>query len=136
MLQSLKAEGITNIHIVTHSMGVQTLMNVFEDNSDGSPSAVSQCFGQAPSLQQDDLSSSVANLDKLVCRSITMLNPDYPLRAFNEHGFQTLRRVTSLVTVVGDSTDQALWWSSFINGCVNTFGWSQPSCIILILNRR
>jgi len=129
MLQSLKAEGITNIHIVTHSMGVQTLMNVFEDNSDGSPSAVSQCFGQAPSLQQDDVSSSVANLDKLVCRSITMLNPDYPLKAFNEHGFQTLRRVTSLVTVVGDSTDQALWWSSFINGCVNTFGWSQPSAL-------
>ena len=130
MLKSLKEEGITNIHIVTHSKGVETLMNCFEDNSDGSPSEVSQFFGPAPTSRANDYSrSSIADMGKLVCRSITMLNPDYPTNAFTEHGFQTLRRVASLITVVGDKTDQALFWSSFINGIVNTVGWTQPSAL-------
>lgn len=110
-------------------MGVQTLMDCFEDKSDGSPSDVSQIFGPAPKSSGDTTTSSIADMGKLVCRSITMLNPDFPLYAFNEHGYQTLRRVTSLITVVGDVTDQALWWSAFINGIVNSVGWSQPSAL-------
>ncbi|KAL7541123.1 hypothetical protein ACHAXR_010666 [Thalassiosira sp. AJA248-18] len=127
MLHSLKTEGFLNIHIVTHSLGVQTLMDCFENNSDGSPSPVSDCFGQAPA--NNDTSSSLANVGKLVCRSITLLNPDYPLYAFREHGFRSIRRVSSLITVVGDKTDQALFWSSLINGIVNRLGWSQPSAL-------
>ena len=126
MLKSLKAEGFMNSHIITHSLGVQTLMNCFED-VDGSPSPVSQMFGPAPSAT--DGSSSLADIGKLVCRSITMLNPDYALDAFREHGFRSLRRVASLITIVGDKTDQALFWSSLINGIVNRCGWMQPSAL-------
>eukprot|EP00581_Thalassiosira_minuscula_P014665 CAMPEP_0183717520 /NCGR_PEP_ID=MMETSP0737-20130205/11118_1 /TAXON_ID=385413 /ORGANISM="Thalassiosira miniscula, Strain CCMP1093" /LENGTH=723 /DNA_ID=CAMNT_0025946983 /DNA_START=1 /DNA_END=2172 /DNA_ORIENTATION=- len=127
MLKSLRAEGFFNIHIVTHSLGVQTLMSCFENNEDGSPSPVSDCFGPAPT--STDGTSSLTQVGKLVCRSITLLNPDYPVDAFREHGFQSLRRVTSQITIVGDKADQALFWSSLINGIVNYFGWSQPSAL-------
>jgi len=127
MLRGLQSEGIQNIHIVTHSLGVQTLMSVFQDNNDGSPtsSLVSRCFGPAPT--HEDQSPSVAELGKLVCRSITLLNPDYPVLAFREHGFRSIRRVASLITVVGDKTDQALWWSSVLNGITSFCGYSPPS---------
>mmetsp|Transcript_11635 Transcript_11635/g.18921 ORF Transcript_11635/g.18921 Transcript_11635/m.18921 type:complete len:210 (-) Transcript_11635:13-642(-) len=95
-------------------------MNCFKDNSDGSPSQVSRCFGPAPT--SGDHSSSIAQFGKLVCRSITMLNPDYPVVAFRENGFQSLRRVASLITVVGDKADQALFWSSVINGGLKRIG--------------
>lgn len=155
MLESLRAEGITNIHIVSHSLGVQTLLSCFEDKPDGSPSDVAQCFGSAP--KDGYVSSpSVLDLGKFVCRSITMLNPDFPANAFREHGFRSIRRVCSLITVVGDVGDQvrlrvllqscfvlfchrsnlsgffsfqALFWSSLINGFLNKFGQSQPSSL-------
>jgi esterase/lipase superfamily enzyme len=129
MLNSLQAEGINNIHFLSHSLGVQTLMNCFEDNADGTPSPVSQCFGPAPASGDSLASSSTRETGKLICRSITLLNPDFPLRAFREHAFKSIRRVTSLITIVGDLADQALFWSSLINGGVNRFGGSQPSVL-------
>ena len=128
MLNGLQAEGISNIHFVSHSLGAQTLMNCFEDNADGSPSAVSQCFGPAPTSRNNHLSST-RELGKLICRSMTLLNPDFPLMAFKEHAFKSIRRVSSLITIVGDKADQALFWSSLINGGVNRFGASQPSVL-------
>ena len=74
-------------------------------------------------------SSSTRGVGKLICRSITLLNPDFPLRAFKEHAFKSIRRVSSLITIVGDKADQALFWSSLINGGVNRFGGSQPSVL-------
>lgn len=124
MLRGLQSEGIQNIHIVSHSLGVQTLMNVFEDNSDGSPSLVSQCFGPAPT--NGDASRSALELGKLNARSITMLNPDFPVHAFRERGFRSIRRVASLITVVGDRADQALFWSSLLNGISNSLKYPQP----------
>lgn len=129
MLNSLAAEGITNIHFVSHSLGVQTLMNCFENNADGTPSPVSQCFAAAPVSGDMVTPSSTREMGKLICRSITLLNPDFPLRAFKEHGFKSIRRVTSLITIVGDKADQALFWSSLINGGVNRVGGSQPSVL-------
>eukprot|EP00956_Cyclotella_meneghiniana_P038534 scaffold155675_cov77-Cyclotella_meneghiniana.AAC.2 len=131
MLNSLQLEGITNIHFVSHSLGVQTLMNCFEDEADGSPSKVSQCFSPASKVGDDLVLSNreLEKFEKLTCRSITLLNPDFPLRAFTERGFKSIRRVTSLITIVGDKADQALFWSSLINGGVNRFGGSQPSVL-------
>ena len=125
MLKGLQAEGVTNIHIVTHSLGVQSLMAAMEDTSDGSPSPVSQCFDPAP--MDEDPASSTRGIGQLQCRSITLLNPDYNVNAFREKGFQSLRRVSSLITIVGDKADQALFWSSLLNGIFNRLGYSQPS---------
>jgi hypothetical protein len=125
MLQRLLDAGIQNVHIVTHSLGVQSLMAAFENDQDGTPSAVSQCFDPAPT--HGEAPSSVTNLNRLQCRSITMLNPDFNVNAFRERGFQSLRRVTSLITVVGDKADQALFWSSLINGITNWLGYPQAS---------
>ncbi|KAL7553515.1 hypothetical protein ACHAWF_017587 [Thalassiosira exigua] len=128
MLQGLQSEGIQNIHIISHSLGVQTLMSVFEDADDGSPSPVSNFFVPAPT--HSDAAPSVTNLGKqLVCRSITMLNPDFPVQAFREKGFRSIRRVAQLITVVGDATDQALFWSSLINGLCNFFDYA-PSSVL------
>ena len=102
----------------------KTLMAAFED-VDGAPSPVAKCFGPAPTVTGPNLSSGLEN--KLVCRSITLLNPDFPLAPFTERGFQTIRRVSSLITVVGDKGDQALFWSSLINGIFNRLNYSQPS---------
>jgi hypothetical protein len=104
-------------------------MNCFEDNADGTASPVSQCFGPAPAFGDSLTSSSTREMGKLICRSITLLNPDFPLRAFREHAFKSIRRVASLITIVGDQADQALFWSSLINGGVNRFGGSQPSVL-------
>lgn len=106
-------------------------MNCFEDEADGSPSKVSKCFSPASKLGDDFFLSNreLEKFGKLTCRSITLLNPDFPLKAFTERGFKSIRRVTSLITIVGDKADQALFWSSLINGGVNRFGGSQPAVL-------
>jgi len=127
MLHGLKQEGIQNIHIVTHSLGVQTLMSAFQNKSDGSASDVSECFRPAPAFA--DAAASVSEVGKLVCRTITMLNPDFPVLAFREHGFASIRRVCRCITVVGDKNDQALWWSGAINGACNAMKYDPPSVL-------
>ena len=100
-------------------------MAAFED-VDGAPSPVAKCFGPAPTTSAGpNFSSRLEN--RLVCRSITLLNPDFPVASFIERGFQTIRRVSSLITVVGDKGDQALFWSALINGICNRLQYSQPS---------
>ena len=143
MLIGLQNAGIRNIHILTHSLGVQTLMNVFADVTDGHGnddeektiiSPVARLFQPALSSSSSSKSNpsrdSMLKVNKLVCRSITMMNPDFPVLAFREHGFRTLRRVTSLITVIGDRFDQALFWSSVVNGFLNApMGLEQPSVL-------
>ena len=127
MLRGLQQEGIQNIHIVSHSLGVQTLMNAFENQPDGSVSEVSACFRPAPAFT--DTAASAAEVGKLVCRTMTMLNPDFPVQAFREAGFKSIRRVCRCITVVGDKNDQALWWSGVINGACNAMKYDPPSVL-------
>ena len=114
---------------MSHSLGVQTLLSIFEDNDidnegNTTPSEVSKCF-RTTSLNNE----SIANIDKLVCRSITMLNADFPVGAFIEKSFNTIRRITNLITLVGDRTDQALFFSQLINGICNYTGYDVPSVL-------
>lgn len=132
MLRGLQQEGIQNIHIVTHSLGVQTLMGAFD--FDGSSNNVSDCFRSAPAFA--DTSSSAAELGKLVCRTITMLNPDFPVLAFREHGFKSIRRICRCITVVGDKKDQALWWSGVINGACNALKCDPPTVLDSVARRQ
>jgi len=134
MLRGLQQEGFQNIHIVTHSLGVQTLMSAFENKTDESSSDVSDCFRPAPAFA--DTSASVAEVGKLVCRTITMLNPDFPVLAFREHGFKSIRRVCRCITVVGDKNDQALWWSGVINGACNALKYDPPTVLDSVARRQ
>lgn len=58
------------------------------------------------------------------------MNPDFPVKAFVDRGFLSIRRVCSTVTVVGDMNDRALGWSSLINGAFPYyFGYQQPEAL-------
>jgi len=119
LIKGLADAGIRHVQLMSHSMGVQPLLNVFEDKVDGSRSDVSQLFRLSSSFRtglQDDE-------DKLlICKNIIMLNPDFPLEAFVERAFLSIRQICNNITVLGDKRDQALFSSSFINGFCNWLG--------------
>lgn len=120
LVRGLAASGIDHVHLMSHSMGVQTLLSAFQNKTDGSPSEVSNCFQLADGGGDEGL---------LTCKSITMLNPDFPLAAFVDHAFLSIRRVCSHITIVGDRGDQALWFSQLINGTAKYFGYPQPDIL-------
>lgn len=132
LMKSLQHSGITNIHVMSHSMGVQTLLGAFCDQSGGTRSEVSKCFHLAPGQHDTEtpdkktLEDTLEEENLLVCKTLTMLNPDFPLEAFVTHAFQAVRRVCDTITVVGDKNDQALFWSQFVNGIGLYFGYKQP----------
>ena len=132
LMQSLQHSGITNIHLMSHSMGVQTLLGAFCDQSDGTRSEVSMCFHLAPGQHDTTtpdkmtVEGTLEEENLLVCKTLTMLNPDFPLEAFVTHAFRSVRRVCDTITVVGDKNDQALFWSQFVNGIGVYFGYKQP----------
>eukprot|EP00978_Attheya_sp_CCMP212_P003021 scaffold6189_cov52-Attheya_sp.AAC.1 len=125
LLRGLAAAGIHNVHIMTHSLGVQTLMAAFQDKSDGSRSDSSQCFHLDHSFSSGKFETEEEGI--MTCKTITMLNPDFPVDAFVENGFLSLRRICNHITVVGDRNDQPLYYSQFVNGSFNFFRYSQPS---------
>jgi len=117
LLQGLSDAGIRDVHFLSHSMGVQCLMAAFANNLDGSRSSFSERFILAPDYTTE--SSDNANL--LRARSITLLNPDYPLAAFVQQGFASIRMVCNHITVVGNREDVALYWSEIGNGIMITW---------------
>jgi hypothetical protein len=123
-MRGLSTAGIRQIHLMTHSLGVQTLLSAFGDKMDGSRSEVSQCFQLEHSFADGTLGDEL-----MVCKSITMINPDFPIEAFVDHSFLSIRRVCNHITIVGDRSDQALFFSQFINGLCNYLGYEQPSIL-------
>ena len=125
LVRGLASTGIRHVHFLSHSMGVQTMLAGFQDKEDGSRSDISQCFRLNHSFASGDERD-----DKLmICKSITMVNPDFPIDAFIDHAFLSIRRICNHVTVVGDRHDQALFYSQVINGMCNYLGYSQPSIL-------
>ena len=96
-------------------MGAQTLVGALCDQKDGSRSDVSKCFHLASghhnttASRKENSVQSVEEENLLVCKTLTMLNPDFPLEAFVTHAFQSMRRVCDTITLVGDKSDQALF---------------------------
>lgn len=121
LMCGLSTAGIRHIHFMTHSLGVQTLLSAFGDKMDGSRSDVSKCFQLEHSFADGTLCEEL-----MVCKSITMVNPDFPVDAFVDHSFLSIRRVCNHITIVGDRSDQALFYSQFINGLCNYLGYEQP----------
>ena len=116
LLQGLLDAGIKNVHFLTHSMGVQSLMAAFADRgeNDECRSPVSKLFYSV--IDGEGPTSEGTHTPKLCARTITLLNADYPLAAFVQKGFKTLRKVCSTVTVLGNRKDAALLWSALGNG--------------------
>jgi len=131
LCRGLQNAGFTNVHLMSHSMGAQTLVGAFCDKSDGSQSDVARCFYLA-SGQHANKPTNKGSPDSdegkklLVCKTMTMLNPDFPVEAFVSHGFRSMRRVCDTITLVGDRHDKALFWSQFVNGIGVRFGYKQP----------
>ena len=134
MLKGLRQEGIQNVHFLTHSLGVEPLMNAFEESTDGTNSCAA-LFVTAPTSRPDASTTtysnrnSMADVGKLVCRSITLMNPAFPLDAFRERGFRSLRKVTPLITIIGDTTDFALLIGAVENGFCNWWGLPKPALL-------
>eukprot|EP00512_Aurantiochytrium_limacinum_P009237 CAMPEP_0171540126 /NCGR_PEP_ID=MMETSP0960-20121227/1009_1 /TAXON_ID=87120 /ORGANISM="Aurantiochytrium limacinum, Strain ATCCMYA-1381" /LENGTH=1177 /DNA_ID=CAMNT_0012087263 /DNA_START=478 /DNA_END=4011 /DNA_ORIENTATION=+ len=138
MLDGLRDAGIRDVHFLTHSMGVHALMGAFADKEDGSRSDVSWRFSLAPdfaaeqhglngAFETSEFNSSASSHGPgkdgkplLRARTITLLNPDYPLASFVDHGFATIRCVCDHVTVIGNRKDGALFWSELGNGVMQT----------------
>ena len=135
LVKGLKAAGVDNIHFMSHSMGFQTLLAIFEDKEDGIRSDLSTFFRLDPAFDKDDSvrkGVETAGDGTLNCRTITMLNPDFALDAFLDRAFVSIRRVCSHVTVVGDREDVALQYLSKGGNwiCNNILGMQQPDLLV------
>jgi len=148
LIQGLQKDGIRHVHFMTHSMGVQTLLGAFSNLPDGSPSELSKLFQLDPDFVEEDVSlhqqqqqqqqkqegtsggsDSSNNMKPMICRTITMLNPDFPLEAFVDRAFASVRRICSCVTIIGDRHDKALFGSQIMNGIGVYFGYEQPEVL-------
>jgi esterase/lipase superfamily enzyme len=129
LLNGLRHEGFRNVHLMSHSMGAQTLLGALADKKDGSRSDSSLCFALASDYdegkqQQDEEERG------LFCKTITLLNPDFPLVPFQEHAFPAARKLCRTITVVGDKLDVALFWSQVLNGIAIRVGYEQPHALL------
>ena len=152
LLHGLQYAGFRNIHLMSHSMGVQTLLGALVDTKvdteDGplsfKPSNCSRCFAlssdynqhgnDAPAVVNDDDDDNDdddgGQRNLLICKTITLLNPDFPLVPFRDHAFPAIRRLCRTITVIGDKKDNALFWSQVVNGVVVRYGYEQPSALL------
>jgi len=130
LIQGLQQTGIRKVHFLTHSMGVQTLLHAFSSSSSGERGPVSRCFQLVDPVfgtdDDDNNDNDQQQQQLLICKSITLLNPDFPLEAFVNHAFRSIRCICNQITVVGDRKDQALLLSSFINGLFHWMGYRIP----------
>jgi hypothetical protein len=139
LFQGLQNAGYRNVHLMSHSMGVQTLIGSLVDKKDGSRSDASKCFMLASDCD-DDFAKNDENNDGnedeggdnslLICKTITLLNPDFPLVPFQEHAFHSARRLCRTITVVGDKNDGALLFSQVANGIGVRYGYRQPDALL------
>jgi hypothetical protein len=135
--KGLQNAGVRNVHLMSHSMGVLTLVGSMVDKNDGSRSDCSLCFQLTPDCDDttppEDRNEAGEQLEEkrlLLCRTITLLNPDFPLIPFQEHAFCSIRRICKTITVVGDKNDGALFWSQTVNGIAVRYGYRQPDAIL------
>merc|ERR1719491_93662 len=129
LLRGLSEAGIRNVHLMSHSMGSQSLLAMFEDkreNNSLSRSDVSLMFRQDPEFKDHSMIERDGK-QCMVCKSIILMNPDFPVEAFIDRAFLSIRRVCPNITVLGDRNDIALTaGSKFFNGLYNKKGYMQP----------
>eukprot|EP00873_Tetraselmis_striata_P022678 jgi/Tetstr1/442942/TSEL_031004.t1 len=149
-LKGLDQAGFRRVHILTHSMGVRTLLKALpqllsllstrQAAGDKSPPGASSPSGE-PGASADRSSGSwswarrnastgalsaaaeeeVTLLGGLSIATITMLNPEYPLCEFLRSCAKSLRTICPIVTIYGDMRDTALFGAELWNALDATF---------------
>merc|ERR1711957_1158281 len=109
---------------MSHSMGAQNLLAMFENKDDSdihSRSDVSLMFQQDHAF---DVGTELEGNDKqlMVCKNIILMNPDFNLEAFVDRAFLSIRRVCQNITMMGDRNDFALRASKILNFTLNKWG--------------
>jgi len=105
-------------------------LGMFDDNLDGSRSEASLFFQMDHSYTSTNDVTTVEDGEfKMICKSITLLNPDFPVDAFLDHAFIGIRRICNHVTIVGDQKDQALLLSEALSGVLKYFGYEQSDLL-------
>lgn len=117
VIDGIHAAGIRKIHFISHSMGAQTLLSALQNKADGSPSDLAERFFQSDGFQNEE-----EHEDRLTCNTITLLNPDFPVAAFIDHAFISLRQICSHITIVGDRNDTPLSIGRRMNALAYFFG--------------
>jgi hypothetical protein len=142
VLRAIKASGIRDVHVLTHSMGAAVLAGALEQ-IEGEFEAVSHRPLGAPAGEAQRLRETGAVLPNqhtasraarsgreadggeaaeggmpgghLRLVSVSMANPELFEDSFWSGPFQALSRICTHITLYGDEEDGALFWSEYIN---------------------
>jgi len=115
-VQSLVHAGVHQIHILAHSMGARLVFSALEALSPHLiPAEKTHKSGSVRSRgTRQSAASSSASL-KVKLSTVVLMNPDASLQRFLDHDYAALRRVCSHITLYGDNSDGALFWSETFN---------------------
>ncbi|CXI77483.1 conserved Plasmodium protein, unknown function [Plasmodium berghei] len=104
-LNTLRNNGIKQIHIITHSMGTRMFLLSFHDIVKG------ELFSN---IDEEDNVENNKNKMKLI--TLTMMNPEYSLNDFVNKEYIFLRSYCTVISIYCDSNDKALKWAEIFSG--------------------
>ncbi|CRG98430.1 conserved Plasmodium protein, unknown function [Plasmodium relictum] len=104
-LDTLRNNGIRQIHIITHSMGTRMFLLAFHDIVN------SELFSTI-----DEKENSSKNVTKMKLITLTMMNPEYYLSDFVNKEYVFLRSFCTVISIYCDSNDKALKWAEIFSG--------------------
>ncbi|SCM24781.1 conserved Plasmodium protein, unknown function [Plasmodium chabaudi chabaudi] len=104
-LDTLRNNGIKQIHIITHSMGTRMFLLAFHDIVKG---------GLFSTIDEEDNVENNQNKMKLI--TLTMMNPEYSLNDFVNKEYIFLRSYCTVISIYCDSNDKALKWAEIFSG--------------------
>ncbi|SOV21899.1 conserved Plasmodium membrane protein, unknown function [Plasmodium sp. DRC-Itaito] len=104
-LDTLRNNGIRQIHIITHSMGTRMFLLAFHDI------VSSDLFSTIEEKEKDE---KYQNKMKLI--TLTMMNPEYYLSDFVNKEYIFLRSFCTVISIYCDSNDKALKWAEIFSG--------------------
>ncbi|ETB62229.1 hypothetical protein YYC_00843 [Plasmodium yoelii 17X] len=104
-LNTLRNNGIKQIHIITHSMGTRMFLLSFHDI------VKADLFSN---IDEEDNVENNKNKMKLI--TLTMMNPEYSLNDFVNKEYIFLRSYCTVISIYCDSNDKALKWAEIFSG--------------------
>lgn len=114
-LEHLRADGCHSVHLIGHSMGARVLAAAAQRLVD--------LFPAAPAATEPRRSAAAPRYGPGALRlaTVTLLSPDLELGDFVGRCGPMLRSICDVVTVYGDSNDDALGWAAHMNSWLYRF---------------
>lgn len=114
-LEHLRADGCHAVHLIGHSMGARVLAAAAQRLAD--------LFPASPAGTEERRSSAEPRYGPgvLDLATVTFLSPDLELGDFVGRTGPLLRSICDVVTVYGDSNDDALGWAAHMNSWLYRF---------------